>query len=1211
METMEKFTGLYSVSKTLRFELIPQGKTRENMEKGNILRTDEELDISYKKMKKTLDEFHKDFIERSLSAFVPDKDFSDSLMTYGNLFSSHSSDKKRIDELRAKMRKEIVKHFKKMDDFTLLNKKELVKERIKSWMDENNPALYYDKQFEQFTTYFTGYNENRMNMYSDEEKATAVAHRLIDENLATFIDNMAIYAKVASSAVSEHFDETVRNCCTDEGIRISDFFSLDSYCRFMTQKGIETYNVLIGGIKEENRKVQGLNEYINLYNQQNPNAKLPVFKMLYKQILSDRISASWLPDEFISEKEVLESIKEFYEQMDIYESLEKVLDDLKTSDWEHVYIRNDTSITGISMALFNNYAVISNALEAMGKKENGKADYLSIYEIQEALNQYAKVYGEDNNIKNDCIAAYFPDRYYNGEMRVRLEKAYSDFNIVYTAGIGGEYTFSQEDKEKLKTLLDLIMELLHLVKPLYMQNSELEKDEEFYGEFGVVYDRLEPIVKLYDKVRNFATRKPYTTEKIKLNFGCSTLMDGWDQNKEEQNHGILLEKEGNYYLGIMSKEGSKAFSKLPECTDAKCYRKMVYKLLPGPNKMLPKVFFSKSRIAEFAPSPEIMQIYKNGTFKKGEGFSLSDCHKLIDFFKVSVEKEWGMFGFKFSETESYNDISEFYREVSEQGYKISFVQVAESYIDKLVNDGKLFLFKIYNKDFSSYSKGKPNLHTMYWKALFDERNLSDVVYKLNGEAEMFYRKKSEIKNNTVHPANVPLESKNPERRKQSVFSYDLIKDRRYTVDKFMLHVPITMNFKASGGVKLNEIVCDYIRNNPDVHIIGIDRGERNLLYISVIDRNGNVIQDENGKYLMYSLNDIRGEYTGGSFVTPYQSILEKREKERDEARKSWNTIEGIKDLKSGYMSQVVHLIAELMVKYNAIVVLEDLNGGFKNSRKKVERQVYQNFEKALIDKLNYLVFKNRENDEAGGLYKALQLTEKFESFQKLTKQTGFIFYVPAWNTSKIDPVTGFVDTLKPKYTNMEDARKLFSEKMEAVRYNGEWDCFEFTYTDEYRDRWTVCTAGGFRYAYDSRANNNKGDYVKWDVNGNLKELFTHYGIDYHGGDLRESICRVGDKDFFLKLIKNLQVTLALRYSSAKDGKDFILSPVADENGEFYCSEGRNDGLPQDADANGAFNIARKGLCVLRQIDQAENYKDWTTKIRNEEWLRFVRSELRK
>lgn len=73
---------------------------------------------------------------------------------------------------------------------------------------------------------------------------------------------------------------------------------------------------------------------------------------------------------------------------------------------------------------------------------------------------------------------------------------------------------------------------------------------------------------------------------------------------------------------------------------------------------------------------------------------------------------------------------------------LGFRKVSEEFIDRLVNEGKLYLFKIWNKDFSEYSKGTPNLHTMYWNMLFDERNLADVVYKLNGQAELFYRKKS-------------------------------------------------------------------------------------------------------------------------------------------------------------------------------------------------------------------------------------------------------------------------------------------------------------------------------------------------------------------------------------------------------------------------------------------------------------------------------------
>jgi hypothetical protein len=40
-----------------------------------------------------------------------------------------------------------------------------------------------------------------------------------------------------------------------------------------------------------------------------------------------------------------------------------------------------------------------------------------------------------------------------------------------------------------------------------------------------------------------------------------------------------------------------------------------------------------------------------------------------------------------------------------------------------------------------------------------------------------------------------------------------------------------------------------------------------------------------------------------------------------------------------------------------------LNSGFKNSRIKVERQIYQKFELALAKKLNFVVDKNKSDDE--------------------------------------------------------------------------------------------------------------------------------------------------------------------------------------------------------------------------------------------------------
>lgn len=58
--------NFYPVQKTLKFELIPQGKTKENMEREGILKTDQHRVAVYKKVKKYCDEYHKVFIDRCL-----------------------------------------------------------------------------------------------------------------------------------------------------------------------------------------------------------------------------------------------------------------------------------------------------------------------------------------------------------------------------------------------------------------------------------------------------------------------------------------------------------------------------------------------------------------------------------------------------------------------------------------------------------------------------------------------------------------------------------------------------------------------------------------------------------------------------------------------------------------------------------------------------------------------------------------------------------------------------------------------------------------------------------------------------------------------------------------------------------------------------------------------------------------------------------------
>ena len=310
-----------------------------------------------------------------------------------------------------------------------------------------------------------------------------------------------------------------------------------------------------------------------------------------------------------------------------------------------------------------------------------------------------------------------------------------------------------------------------------------------------------------------------------------------------------------------------------------------------------------------------------------------------------------------------------------------------------------------------------------------------------------------------------------------------------------------------------------------------------------------------------------------------------------------------------------------MIKYNAIVVLEDLNMGFMRGRQKVEKSVYEQFEKKLIDKLNFLVDKKvKDPNEPGGLFHAYQLTSKFESFKKLGKQSGMLFYVPAWNTSKIDPVTGFVSFFNTRYESIEKAKDFFS-KFDSISYNPQKDHFEFAFdynnftgkTGDSQTKWIVCTIGSRIKTFRNEKKNNQWDNQEIELTPAFKKLFNDYEIALNS-DLKTEITKQTSKDFFQKLLGLFKLTVQMRNSITNSSTDYLISPVADKNGNYFDSRKADKTLPQDADANGAYNIARKGLWLIRQIKKFEG-SDWKKfklePIKNVEWLSFVQEEARK
>ena len=1338
-KTLDDFTNLYSLSKTLRFELKPIAQTKENIEKGKFLESDKKKSEDYKDVKKIIDNYHKYFIDDVLKNATFDwKKLEEAIREY----SKNKNDDSAIENEQKKLREEILKLFtsdKRYKALTAATPKDLFDTILPEWFGEksntdlNEAAL---ETFQKFTSYFTGFQENRKNVYSADPIPTAVPYRIVNDNFPKFLQNISIFKSIQEKCpqVINDVEKELSSYLGKE--KLADIFTLESFNKYLgqggkeNQRGIDFYNQIIGGIaeKEGGQNLRGINQFLNLYWQQNPefakeNRRIKMVP-LYKQILSDRSSLSFKIESIENDEELKIALLECADKLEgkneeeksVFEDTCDLFESLKNQNLREIYI-NRKDINTVSRILTGDWSWLqarmnvyadekftTKAEKARWQKslddegENKSKGFYSLAELNEVLE-----YSSENVAETDIrITDYFEHR-----CRYYIEKESERFvqgselialsikemcDDIQTKRKGMDRVLENLSDEKqlrekaddvvvIKDYLDAVQDLLHRIKPIKVNGAG---DSSFYSIYDPIYSALSEVISVYNKTRNYITKKAASPEKYKLNFDSPTCAKGWALNNELMYGCILLRKENNYYLGIMDKSHHNSFKKYPSAErDEDYYEKMIYLQAADPSKDVPNLLVINGKTVKkngrkdpdgvnrqleelrntYLPE-KINNIRKSKSYmKSSENFSKKDLTEYIEYYKKLTVEYFNSYSFNFKDAVEYTSFLDFTNDINSQAYQIKFAKVKSTFISQMVSEGKLYLFQIYNKDFAPGASGMPNMHTLYWKNLFSDENLKNVCLKLNGEAELFYRPEG-IKEPVVHkegsylvnrttedgesiPEKIYLEIyKNANGKQDSLSddaktykenhkviikkaSHDIVKDRHYTEPKYLFHVPLTINFKAAGNsFSINENVRRFLKNNPDVNIIGLDRGERHLIYLSLINQKGEILKQ-------FTFNEVERNKNGQTVKVNYHEKLDQREKERDAARKSWQEIGKIAELKEGYLSAVIHQLTKLMVEYNAIVVMEDLNFGFKRGRFHVEKQVYQKFEHMLIDKLNYLVFKDRGLNEAGGVLNGYQLAGQFVSFNELYryKQSGMLFYVPAGYTSKIDPKTGFVSMMNFKdLTNVHKKRDFFS-KFDDIYFDQQSNSFVFTFDYKKFDgkakeemkqtEWSVYSREK-RIVYFSKTKSYEDVFPT----EKLQNLFESAGIEYKSGNnIQDSIMAIGADlkegakpskeiaDFWDGLLSIFKLILQMRNSNARTGEDYIISPVMADDGTFFDSreefkKREAAKLPVDADANGAYHIALKGLSLINKINLSKDdeLKKFDMKISNADWFKFAQEK---
>ena len=1325
---MEQFTNLYNVQRTLCFELEPVGVLPEKVQE--LLAIDKERNLLAPQVKEMMNELHKSFITRTLRNIMLIKDDEEedisnakSLIKIKDLLHStcqlyaipakNDKDKDELEQKQAEFRNIISLLFTKDDFYAKLFGKDILDELHNHFTNDEGKLEILDK-FKGFLGYFDTFRTNRKNMYVDAENETAIPFRIVNQNLPKFCDNLVAYQRLKSSdlakciaTVYSDFEDMLNVESLDE------YFCVDNYLNCLCQTDIQTYNYIIGGREQEGTKqlLKGLNQHINEFNQTHSKAeRLPLFKPLFKQILSDKEKVSWLSEEFKTDRDMLQAIDQCYQDLAIILmgneecSLPVLLKNISSFNQDGIYISNGKALNLISKRLYSGYSVITDALKQVWKAnhERGRRESEENYEKKcndtikktssfslSAINQALGITTGDGT---NTIATYFAKF---GSERECGKTYVQELSELYNEALSALHTKDKDivnDDEKvgaIKALLDHLKCIQHFIEPLHMKNVEENADAEFYNIFDDIYEQLDnKLTGLYNRVRNRMSRKPYNDDKFQIFFeNNSQVLRGWMDSKTEnsdngtQYGGYLFRKineigEYDYFLGVSKNVNlfrrfnevavadyseyqrlnycqlkSETFygacyksavgndfeqdkSRLTDMILKLCYKHGSENLQDAINKERRKSDPKKSKLSSPKSLLELIEKKDSECYEKIlKNKSFLELDALVI---ESIKKTMASVNVKYLQNLANNDYDSFIQamEVVDKGCKFGkifdYFTISQSELDAALEDEskRLYLFKITNKDLS-YSKnykqrksrGTDNLHTMFFKALMEG---GYGTYDI-GTGSLYYREMTPglAKYKPTHPQNIPIDKKSDffrKRGKQSVFEYDIQKDKRFTRNMFKFHLSINANYTCGNANKimlnmLNTKVIDAIRNGRFKHIIGIDRGERHLLYVTVINLNGDIVEQ-------FSMNIMESEklIDGEPVVTNYKSLLDAKMNLRTEQKRTWRRQESIKDLKEGYLSQAVHKLTKLIVdKYQAIVVLENLSKGFMQTQ--IESAVYAKFEQMLITKLNLYIDKQKDKNAIGGLYHPLQLTSPYKSKSTASIQNGIIFYIPAWCTSKIDPVTGFVNYIRPKYENIQAAREFLS-KFDDIRYNPEHDYFEFHIKDytafnpkakSSRQDWIICTNGD-RIRNFRDPNNNEWTSEKINLTREFKKLFESYKIDYNC-NLLALILIQDKKDFFSNsnvkepsLFPLLQLTLQLRNSFIKSDVDYILSPVADKNGCFYDSSKCGACLPNNADANGAFNIARKGLILVNRILSTPINEKLSLAISNEDWLNYAQSQ---
>lgn len=586
-------SNIFTVSKTLRFALIPVGATLANIAKFKVIERDRALFEARKIFAELADSRFRTMLSNALSRRIIDERLSERMVL---AWYRRKEDKEgwrsvyleACDAIGAAIEAEPLYGVLFADKKEFLDS--LVEERATTRAPEDgvDPLVRLGNKTTTLKTYF-----DQRSVQINGIKQRSVKSRIAYDNLGIFADNCAIIEEVMAKgdgALRGMIDGVIRDAVAadkfDEPADYGTFFGRVSYGLFLGQAGIHTYNAMVNGwVSEDGELHKGVNTVIREWRQQNDiksekesKGRNKVLSKLQKQVFSDGKGVSYVPRVFKDDDEAYAALEDLCARLrgdGSVNNIRSIIAALGQYDGAAITF-NDADIRRLSHCMTSDWKVLDKALrEYAGTKFLRKADIdkymnqsrFSLSDIQAAIDGYEHegLYtGVGTARRKRRVVDEINSRFLASAVALPAVLDKIDGICQRRVGLLEGKMENPELQRRLKELLDL----RGSVALLMPNEGKTEKrggrklsveemtDMSLRENLEPWWPTIDRILLVYRATEALCRRKAYSVDKEQLVFNVSNFLGGWDVGSDgaftnvKNKGGVILRRDGHIYLGV-------------------------------------------------------------------------------------------------------------------------------------------------------------------------------------------------------------------------------------------------------------------------------------------------------------------------------------------------------------------------------------------------------------------------------------------------------------------------------------------------------------------------------------------------------------------------------------------------------------------------------------------------------------------------------------